>query len=1578
LKDLIAHYRDFNTFYSGIKKRRNVMDFSDVILKTHELLKDNEEIRTLIGKRYRHIMLDEFQDTNPLRWDIVRMIFAASDKARLFIVGDRKQSIFRFANADVTVMNDAEKLVREEQGDILDFNDNYRSSRGFIEEGINGLMGHILKREDEEREPYEAFFEKTEYTAGKERADMPDPVEAHWCDAEDAGSDMYLPARHAAIRVKELLEKYEGSGMDPQDGKPLIGVILRRFTRISDYLQAFRNLNIPVKIIGGKGFYATPAVRDIFHFLSVLDNPYDDHALIGLLRSPFIGCSDPDIHLLTGREKNAPVFDAMQDHPVLRVKRDLIVSWIRDAGNKPLDELIAGILDSGDRELGYVGELMPEQQLANLDKALNMIRGMQRNNSSLRNIREFFLYQIKGSGEEGQALYPGTAKVHILTVHKAKGLEFPIVVLPEMNHSGSSSKDNIRLGRTGGHHEIALSLSDEDKPGILLRLKGIANLEERAEDRRIFYVALTRAIHKVLFLGEKRDKDYEDTWWNNYVLSPKGLKIKEPEDWPRDVIRQHSLEELSQRETRIEISEKEWIAPPECKTPGAYLYRSPHDLMGAGENEFDDTGGGLGTAAGSLYHYCMQRGWFDVPGHREDIDETIMHHFSKENKAELIAKVDALLETTRSHAVFDVLNDPGTEQYRELPVKAWLRRDKDMVQVNGTIDLLYRHKDRWILVDFKTDSTKNRLEAYKKQIQSYQWMLKQAFGLDAEGKIYFVSLNEMIRVDRNEGYFDGLPIGPGFLPAMPDAVMNIEPLLNELEHGPHLLFCASSQHEEQIYLGLVKAGRMRPDIRITTLSKWLRSANTPCTSQDRLRMMIQRADKNIKQGTADFLARAIRDHELGKGDIRAGFMENYRSIAATPAYLPADAAYKNIPLNNERIGFIDLPPPAPRDRELIHECKSRTTHFELSLAPRPTGGKLKYIEAFSPREETLAVARHIGNSANPGQNILIAVSSMDKYAPHLKRIFPQCGLQVRFTEPMPLLEAPCTGLLLDLLNIIRTPYPAWQDLAPVLLHPLRGMNKDLLNYDKKVRSLPLEEHGVPAEVRAFIETYSSVQIHEVKNRCERFIKDLHVSPVSGNEKVCRKFLDVLDTVIEDLGMIRADADLSLLYQEMMIRIKKESVPRWEQMNGIPVVGFLDSLGSVPDTLYVMGMVEGDIPRPENENPCLNLKEAFSLELNRHFMDHWISLGDRVVYSSSLHAEDGSEQNRSSFLEGPDILPLNAEKGIRRDVLLRYDNCRIREPERPLERRHNEIVSGEKGIYSGRVDAIEKDFHLSVTSVDALLACPMRFYYDKVLACLPLDTDEASCWTLIRGRTVHKILELFGKQGGFHLDIRDAIPLLQKNIDETFKHQRIDTEDPFQTDQFRDYVRDLNEGSGSNAFVIAIGNHQKTFGGCRVLETEKRFDDLRLCCDGVRVSLSGIMDKIISRDDGEMIVVSDYKTGTLNTSDMKKMLLSQLYLYAKKCRESYPDRPLMAAYEQIKDKDNTKIFTFTESNGNFEQLNSRNGNGFNIREFDRYLCDLFSRISEGKYEITERPFADACTHCPHEGLCRKGTRMHGGS
>ena len=1568
IKSLIESYRNFDDYFKNIRMDRDLLDFSDVIILTHKLIKENEDIRNILGKRYRHIMLDEFQDTNPLRWQIIEMILNAGKDIKLFIVGDRKQSIYRFNNADVTVMDVAQKYIGEEP---VEFDDNYRSSEKFIKEAINDVMPNILKTPDEPREKYEAVFKKTHFSSKKEdKSDIDEPaIERIWCEHGKDEED-YIPAYHTAYHVKRMQEKYENSEIDVKPKEPLIGVLLRRGTKLSEYLQAFHKFDIPVSIVGGKDFYDSPALRDIFHLISVLDNPLDDHALIGLLRSPFFALPDPLIHQLADRGKKS-IFEAISLIPELQNAYHDLLIWKERSKTVPLDELISDIIDKDDRELAYVSELMPEQQLANFDKAVNIIRGLVRSGSSLREIREYFYYQIKSKADESQAEYPAKARVQILTVHKAKGLEFPIVVIPEMNSKGNSGKEKFRYGKHENRPEITLSLGDDEKPGMLMRLKEITKNEEEAEDKRIFYVAVTRAIHKVLLLGEGEDKSSANSWWTKYVLQFTDPKQEDllAENWG-DEIEIITTKEIMPSQSRKVIDTLPWKEKDEFEEPGKYLYRSPHDLMGMGEEkDFEFAKTGLGTAPGNIFHYCMEQGWLDLKIHEKEIGTHLRENYCDLPENELINKLKPWLDNIISHELGRTILDPGIEKYAEHKVKGWLGNGKDIVQVNGNIDLLYKQNGQWVILDYKTDTSKRLLPYYKLQLQSYQWILNQIYGIDALAKIYFVSLNELEEIVWDDNYFNEIKLEPDVRAELPLVSVDISRLRPEIKVGKQLILCASAQHEEQLYLALAKEGLLRPDIKISTMNKFLHEGATEGISQDRLRLLIRQKNSGMKNGTADHLAKALRDEELQKGKIKNDFRNRYGNITSMPAYHSAEEPYRKATAGGSRVILLDVYAENELEKALIERFSAETDVIRLSLNPDNPSEQYTLISAFSPREEVLACAKHIKENCPGNEQILIAVSSMEKYAPHLQRQFPKLGLRARFIGPRSLYEFPCTILLMNYLKLCSKGKREWGDLAAVNLHALMRPGDHLFVHDKGLRQEPMKELPLPQTDIPCCEKSS-----ELLEFVTKFAGDLKKDNDSDTDKACDKFLDVLERVINDLTSLDAKADIKTIYREMSERIKKESVPRRDQWNGIPVVGLLDSLGVQSDKLYILGMVEGDIPRQEGDNPFFNRNGDYTLDLNRYFMSEWKKRGNKVIFCTSTHAEDGPEQNRSSFLED---IKLNLIKDVavtRREELMKYADRKISGSDTALVDRHHEFLGQDLGKFSGDIEHKQDVFNLSVTQVDKLLACPMKFYFETMMKCYPMDQEEVLYWGSKKGNVVHKAFEYFIERNGYELEIGNALNLMNECLSRALEYENINIGDPQQMDHFRQYVKGLTDDSDKNCLAINLSIIKKDFDAYTKIESEKKFENFKWDHPDLNIILNGRIDKIMINEDEKKLITSDFKTGTLTTSLLSKMMLSQLYLYLKYCITMYPEYELKAMYEKLKDPKDCKMVSYMIEGEEFKQLGKNVKQSFIIEDFDEHLNNLFSQIGTGKYYITKKDYNDACKYCHHAGLCRKDGRL----
>ncbi|MCP4726773.1 MAG: UvrD-helicase domain-containing protein, partial [bacterium] len=522
IKSLISLYREFSTELSTIQKTHNYLGFNDVIILAGKLLKENPAVRKRYSEKYKHIMIDEFQDTNYPRWDIIRLI--ASDEnnrlrtSGLFIVGDKKQSVYRFNQADVEVVDTVKKefdSVRDPGDDVfIDLNDNYRASGAYIDNVINPLFSEVFQiDEDHERKPYEAEFNPT-HLAGKikdresisAKTKTTCSLRVSLIEKEDRDKND-IGALNTALAVKELLEWGDECGLTGMD-QPVIGVLLRKFTNIQSYLKIFQKYGIPFEIVSGRNLFHQQETYDLFHLISVLNNPNDDLALLGLLRSPVFCIPDKKIHRIRKGLKinGASLYSLITRDPELRRISDKINIWRDAARLRPLDRLIEDIISSDHREFGYYSEAGGKQKIANIDKLIGIIHSVSSKGSSLRDVCEYFRYNISNNPDTAQAGSKNNAPVQILTIHKSKGLEFPAVVIPELNTSGSGQGPVLPFGKINDHRtdeehfECSISLTGDDDQklgqGIINGLRYYEELRDEAEDKRLFYVAITRAKYR--------------------------------------------------------------------------------------------------------------------------------------------------------------------------------------------------------------------------------------------------------------------------------------------------------------------------------------------------------------------------------------------------------------------------------------------------------------------------------------------------------------------------------------------------------------------------------------------------------------------------------------------------------------------------------------------------------------------------------------------------------------------------------------------------------------------------------------------------------------------------------------------------------------------------------------------------------------------------------------------------------------------------------------------------------------------------------------------------------------------------
>jgi ATP-dependent exoDNAse (exonuclease V) beta subunit len=497
----------FDRAYRGAKDAASALDFEDLQLFARDLLKDDARVLERERLRFRSIMVDEFQDTNRLQCEIIDLLAGevgaassagAAGVEELFFVGDEFQSIYRFRHADVDVF----RSRRSQSSGVLDLTLNYRSRPELL-----GVVNHLFA------EDFGAGYRPLA-AAGTEFPPLAGPaVELLVTDKASYGpaSDWRAAeARQLAARVKELVES----------GEATPGEIVYLFAAGTDaelYERELRALDLPTYRATGRGYYGQQQVLDLLGYLRLLHNRYDDEALCTVLASPFVGVSNDALFLLRRAAPRRPLFCGLErglppglapaDERLFRAFRQRYERLAAASEVLSLEQLCEQIVCEHDYDLALLAQWDGRQRYANVRKLARMARSFEElRGPDIEGFVRFVsdLGAAGASAQEAPAEEEGSDSVRLLTIHAAKGLEFKAVVVADAGRGKPRpSSDEIlclpdgRLGFRvadphGGRRRAALGYEE------LCKLDAE---QEDAERKRLYYVAMTRAIERLIVSG---------------------------------------------------------------------------------------------------------------------------------------------------------------------------------------------------------------------------------------------------------------------------------------------------------------------------------------------------------------------------------------------------------------------------------------------------------------------------------------------------------------------------------------------------------------------------------------------------------------------------------------------------------------------------------------------------------------------------------------------------------------------------------------------------------------------------------------------------------------------------------------------------------------------------------------------------------------------------------------------------------------------------------------------------------------------------------------------------------------------
>jgi len=765
------------------RKSNGGLEFHDLLVIARQVLRDSAEVRKVLHDRYRHVLLDEFQDTDPIQIELASLIAATpaprqperwSDHSvaggRLFFVGDPKQSIYRFRRADIMLFLEARDTFGAGSSGAVRLDTNFRTVPPIID-WVNGLFAEAMPDEITDAQPkYEPLRAGRSLQSSADHrpvvlgGEHPDPKvkagELRLAEATDVAR--VVAAIRAAPDQWPVFDQRDKQWRSARLSD--ITILIPTRTSLPFLRDALSGHEIPSRLATGTLVYDTQEVRDTLAVLRAVDDPNDTLSLIAALRSPLYGCSDVDLYVYHQAHQRWSLRNAVpegfdQQHPVVAALAHLRAMWEQRWWTGPASMLERVLRERRGFLLGY-GTERPAEVWRRLRFLVDQARAFEESNGGgLRAFLDWAALQSSEGSRVHEPMLPETddEAVQIITVHGSKGLEFPITILSGMTTAAKGKQNGVSVlwGETG-------------PPAIKLRA-GVTTAEHTAradledemdthEKLRLLYVATTRARDHLIVSGHHKVTGKAEA---TYATRLAMFSVANPElcrpfsatpivpSTDGHVSTHHQVSAVAVGQARESMGERHrWIAARQdllapflvpaamsataiARTVDAALADSDDDTASAAGESSGPTivrkKGRAGSAIGSAVHATLEFVDFDEPG---DLDALVQRQCELHAIADYVDTVGALVRSAlNSDAV--ALARTNTA-FRELYVGAPLGD----VMVEGYVDLLVQTPDGLVIIDYKTDSASSpaeidaKLAAYELQGAAYAVALEESTGLE--------------------------------------------------------------------------------------------------------------------------------------------------------------------------------------------------------------------------------------------------------------------------------------------------------------------------------------------------------------------------------------------------------------------------------------------------------------------------------------------------------------------------------------------------------------------------------------------------------------------------------------------------------------------------------------------------------------------------------------------------------------------------------------------------------------------------------------------------------------------------------
>ena len=738
VQDWLAVLQEFYVCLSARKQENNVLFNDDLDLLAIEHLQKNEALRQKYQERYKYIMVDEFQDTNERQRQLIYLLCGnkLDNTNNLFIVGDVKQSIYRFRHADVSVFNRVKADIAQNAGKNLGMKTNFRSTQSIVE-SCNTAFCQLMDLPKEEicLEHHEGAN-----TGGAKVCLLQVPYKSKDDDLGAKEDKWQKEAEAIAAYLQQELPKVEPQ-LRPGASK---AILLRAMTHCEILRQTLQGYGINCVVVKGKGFYEQQEVLDILNLLAALHNRYASLELAGALRSNYFGLDDATLtQLFWQTENDQPLWDVLQavgsgelqlnlqpEQQTLAMQAAERLRSLRQAAAlMALPELFAQLWDELKPEFVLSQQENGPSKLANVKKLRRLAQQYcQTKQASLAE----WLQNVKdlraSSSKEPAATVQADDALQIMTIHNSKGLEFDLVILPQLDKSVKGDTASIKYlpGKEGEQGLLGIKVPDKEmqlqNSGVYELAKARDSELEEEESRRLLYVAMTRAQKQLVMVGTVAEEKLPEAviglpaakgWWQQ-------LQAVFEADWEKQEsscpwVRLLCADALSPAVVQQGEQQKLVLEPLALAPLPAYA--------ACGRTCFT-------ASALQTYLHCQRQYYYQQVLAVPELEQTVAgeqaHELPASVTGSIVHKALELYNGYNAEAVFAIALDefaPGaaatqaksmfnayivSDLYKALPKKQ--KRELEFVQplqqelaAEGVIDLLaFDEADNMIIVDYKT------------------------------------------------------------------------------------------------------------------------------------------------------------------------------------------------------------------------------------------------------------------------------------------------------------------------------------------------------------------------------------------------------------------------------------------------------------------------------------------------------------------------------------------------------------------------------------------------------------------------------------------------------------------------------------------------------------------------------------------------------------------------------------------------------------------------------------------------------------------------------------------------------------